>query len=720
MPRIVVLFVAIAAALATRSAAGIETARVALTDGVPQLLLDDKPVPARVFFGRQASTKGEQSQLNVFAAQIQMAAEAGVRMVSFPVPMPWPEPGQEPDWSRVDEVCATVLAANPDALLIPRIGTSPPAWWRKAHPSEMMVWDRGPVEREDVCVASEAWRSDVAERLTAIIEHLETKFGPHMAGYHPCGQNTGEWFYQGTWQAPLSGYSEASQKAWRAWLKREYVDDARLQAGWRNNKATLAAADVPSPELRRAAPHGLLRDPRHEQMLLDFARFQQQTMGETVCHLARVVRQATRGRKLVLFFYGYTFEFASVPNGAAISGHYNLRRVLDSPDIDLLCSPISYWDRGQGGTAPAMTAAESVALAGKMWLSEDDTATYLSSGIFPGHREKVDTWEESRELLVRNTAQCAIRNFATWWMDLGATGWFHDPRLWEGMRALAPLDQAMLRSPRAYRPEVAAVVDESSMLLLSARGNTVGRPAVYEARRPLGRMGAPYGQYLLDDAVAARVDAKLLVFLSAWQLSPAQREKLREAVAGRCALWCYAPGVYDFDGPASPAAMQDLTGFALRPAGSQQAWAEPTEAGRSLGLTEGFGVRAAVRPLFAAADATPEETLATYPDGSAAVALRRMGDGWSMFVGPPGVTSELLRVAARKAGVHLYTETDCNVYANGPFVALHAAKTGPVQLRLRSAGTVRDMLTGQELGMGKTLRLELELGQTRVLEMIPE
>jgi hypothetical protein len=77
--------------------------------------------------------------------------------------------------------------------------------------------------------------------------------------------------------------------------------------------------------------------------------------------------------------------------------------------------------------------------------------------------------------------------------------------------------------------------------------------------------------------------------------------------------------------------------------------------------------------LFAAADASPLETLATYPDGSAAVALRQAHGGQSLFVGAPGLTSELLRLAARKTGVHLCTQTDCNVYAIGPIVALHAA-----------------------------------------------
>ena len=45
------------------------------------------------------------------------------------------------------------------------------------------------------------------------------------------------------------------------------------------------------------------------------------------------IGRATALVGLILFFYGYVFEFAAVPNGPATSGHYALRRVLDSPDI---------------------------------------------------------------------------------------------------------------------------------------------------------------------------------------------------------------------------------------------------------------------------------------------------------------------------------------------------------------------------------------------------
>jgi hypothetical protein len=123
--------------------------------------------------------------------------------------------------------------------------------------------------------------------------------------------------------------------------------------------------------------------------------------------------------------------------------------------------------------------------------------------------------------------------------------------------------------------------------------------------------------------------------------------------------------------------------------------------------------------LFAAADALPEETLAAYSDGSAAIALRKSGNGWSLFVGAPGLTPEVLRLVARKAGAHLFTETDCNVYANGSIIGLSAAKDGPVTVDVGRPGPVTDALSGEPIGGGPRVTLSLKKGDTRVLRCDP-
>jgi len=652
---------------------------------------------------------------DAFEKQIRLAAGAGVNFVTFIVPTPWPAPGEAEDWSAVDLECDRVLAANPNALLLPRFGLDPPAWWAQAHPDHMMVWENGS-RRHTAVPASPLYRREAARRAAALVRHLEERYGDRMAGYHPCGQNTGEWFYEETWGQLLNGYAPADLEGFRAWLRQHYATDEALKVAWRDPQVTLATATVPTPAERRTSPAGVLRNPAAERKLVDFAAYQQDAMADLVIELAKAVREASRGRKLVVFFYGYAYEFGGVVLGPATCGHYAMRRVLQCPDIDILCSPISYGDRGLAQSGPVMSAAESVPLTGdKMWLQEDDTRTHCSPDEPDAIARTHNPWE-TEQVLTRNVVNEATRNMATWWMDLGMTGWFNDPGIWHLMRRLKPLDDIFLRNPAPYRPEVASVMHERSMLLVGPFVHDVTGPIIYAGRHALGRLGAPYGQYLLDDVLAGKVQARMYVFHNAWWLNESERKTLRRRTRGAAKVWCYAPGMYEDAGP-SPAAMKELTGFELVQVSPDKARVTPTAAGKKAGLEEEWGLERAVTPLFAARDAKPEETLAVYPDGSAAVALRKMPDGWSLFVGVPALTPALLRVAARAGGVHLYAEDDTCIWANGPVVAAQAVRDGTVRLRLPASRSVTDLLTGKPVARGASLALPMKRGEIRVLRL---
>lgn len=632
------------------------------------------------------------------SSQIRHAADADVPFVSFPIGTPWPRPGEEADYSAVDASCETILAANPNALLWPRLGLDAPFWWLEANPDEAMVWSGGEHVPHAV-VASPVYQAAALDALDKLVRHLEARFPDSLAGYHPCGQNTGEWFYEDTWGPDLNGYAPADLAAYRAW------------SGDPN-------ATVPTPEQRFAAPGGVLRDPATEANIVNFTRFQQEAMADFVCAQARVIKQATAGRKLSIIFYGYVYEFGAIATGPAISGHYALRRALDCPDIDILCSPISYHDRQQGGGGLCMTAAESVALAGKLWLVEDDTRTYLVRNTgFPGDVEGADTQADTRSLLQRNLAHELTRNMATWWMDLGSAGWYDDPVLWADMKAIEPLDQLLLDQPTAFHPQIASVVDEESALWFANRGWVASRPLIYEARAALSRLGAPFGQYLQDDLEAGRVPGELVILHNPFVTTPARRAALRRAAAGRSALWCFAPGYLEGDGH-NLAAMADLTGFDVQPLAGTNTGVTTTAQGLELGATNrAWAQLNEVTPRFTVVDAQPGEVLATWADGAPAVARRRVGDGWSIFWGVPGWDLGLLRGLAREAGVHLYTDTLCHIYANGPVLGLHAVADGPVMITLPRAARVRDALTGDAVADGTSFELDLKLGDTRIYRL---
>ncbi|MDR0338558.1 MAG: beta-galactosidase [Planctomycetaceae bacterium] len=664
---------------------------------------------------------------NFFQNQIKLAGNAGAKFVSFSTKLPWVPLGKEVDWSAVDDSCRRVLAANPDALLIPRIPMDPPSWWVAANPEEVITWKGTPHDsRQVAAVSSMKYRKEAAECLAELVRHLEENFGANMGGYHPVGQNTGEWFYQDSWGPALNGYAEADRTAWRIWLRTRYKNDEILQKAWGNHSVTLSTAEIPSPELRMSKTGGVFRDiavEKTQQSVLDFVEFQQEMMIDTVLDFAKTVRNASKGKRLVVMFYGYVFEFGALSTGPATSGHFALRKALASPDVDIYCSPISYFDRKAGGSAAAMTAAESVALAGKLWLYEDDTRTYLVPEFqlnFPGWRDGGTTFEATRQLLLRNTAECAVRHFGTWWMDLGTGGWFDDPKLWAEMKRLETLDNLFLDTPTPFQPDVAVFLNESSLLGVAAGGNVMSIPTVYQIRAPLARMGTPYGQYLLDDFLSGKVRAKLNVFAAAWRLSESQRKLLKQqsAKTGTVNIWCFASGFLDMEKGGSVETINELTGFKTKRIENVNAWAEPTEVGRLLGLANGFGVKNPVKPLFCVTDAKPDETLAVYADGSAAVVMRQGDSGeTSIFSGVPGVNSELLRLAAKKSGVHLYTEQDCNVYANGSVVVLHGSADAAVKIDFGKTSTIVDLLDGTTIGKGSVLTIPLKLGETRVLQM---
>ncbi len=666
-----------------------------------------------------------------FASQVKLAAHAGVNFLTTCTGMPWPKPGETFDWSTwADRATQSILDINPKAMVMPRFNLEPGYWWREANPDDVMAWEDRHKIRDPLIgiyggqgssmpdVASDKYRTEAGAHLVSYIRAMERKYGDKIAGYHLGGQVAGEWFYYG-WLDKYQGYSIASRAAWRKWLKKKYNTDDPLAKAWNRAAAKIELAETPPPEVRRTPKLGVFYDPETQRDVIDFNEYQQDMMADTILHFAKIARRETRGRKLVVSFYGYSFEWGFLNLGPAQSGHYALRRILQSQDIDGLSAPIDYTDRQSGGGGPMKPPLESINLAGKVWFSEDDTCTHLSTGKTAGSHDRAKTLEESINLLRRNTVQAALRNNAVWWMDLRSRGWFADPGLWDEMRRLEKIDYRMLRKPVPFEPEIAALLDEYSMMTVGFEGDTLTRPLVYEGRASLGRVGAPYGQYLLDDFTAGRVrKAKLLVFLNAWNLDAGQRAAIRRHGAGKVRFWCHAAGLMD-GRRASVENMAALTGFLYKrlppPTDKVKKRIKATPAGVELGLAQEWE-SSPTDPLYAVTDARHEETLATWPDSSAAVVMRKGPDGVDIFCGVPQIPTTLYRASARMAGVHLYTaEEDCNVYANGPFVSLHASRDGDVSVRLPHGSEGFDAISDAKLGDGEALTLPMKKGETRVV-----
>ena len=558
---------------------------------------------------------------NPFEETVRLAKEHGVDIV---IPngsgAVWRRDGTL-DFDKCDADFDRVLAVNPDALIIARFGVRPPSWMFEEHPDWRTTYADGSTQ-DDESVSCRPWRDYSARLVRELARHLMEKYPRNFAGLHIAAHRAGEWLYEDMLCGKLGGYDVHTRTAWRRFLAAQGEPDA-------------GTAEVPDEATRRAAADGeMLPDPVAERRLILFHRFLNEEMADRIAELAAVARAATEGRKLVAFFYGYSYEVASSgPN----SGHYALDYLLKKAagDIDFLCGPFSYGDRRTPDTRPVMAPADTMARYGVAWWNEDDTRTYLETNpdALQSQGGKPLTKTETLFALERNNRQNAVRNHGYWWMDLRGRGWFLDDDLWKVMDATRPFERTRLASDEPYAPAVATIVSETSVLHRRTAHTWTSSALLGNAQREFERAGVATGQYLLEDALTRDIPARIRFYLASWYLSKADRARLRAQRASRPDLvrvWMWASGLLDEDGK-DIAKVEDATGFRVRPVSSPS---YPN-----------------AKPLLAVEPREDDEVWSRYEDGSAAVVCRPLpGGGAEIFHAPPLLSRETIRRVLKTGG----------------------------------------------------------------------
>lgn len=657
-------------------------------------------------------------------SQEKFAKERGIDFVSFGMPAFWSD---SPLYRKVaDERFQAAIAANPDVRIIVRLGFEPPNEWLDAHPDDLMRSPDGTlIERMHVrfpTPSSEAYRRDAMEAARKFVEYVEKRYPNNIAGYHPSGGNSSEWFYGGSYEKGFHGYDKATLKAWRKWLAKKYRTDAALRRAWNNADASIETAAAPSKEERFGAECALL-DLKTRRAAFDFNIFLQDEMTDFILLAARTIRQTAPAKRLSVIFYGYGIGFSTVPNGPAYSGHYGFKKLLASPDIDIFTAPIAYTERQLGGLKRTVSAAESVLLAGKIWLDEDDNRTWLApkSGSPPYVLDPLQkSRAESVKVMQRNMANQTLRNIASWWMDLFGCGWFNDPEIWREMKDARAAELDMLEHPQPYRPEIALIHSDKSVMYIGGNGASfaTSRRLLDGGRAAMSRAGTPFGQYILEDALDGKLSAKLRVYLLASALTKREREILAAASEKYASMWCWTAGLVDLSANAySLDAVRELTGFDVSYAGDVPAVAHSTPAGLAAGLPAKFGVPQKVKPLLSPAARDGDTVLAKYADGSNAVVLRTSGRRPQMFVGTTVVPESLYRLMASVSGAHVYTKQPASVYANGAYVSITATTSEAHKIDFGREAEVFDALSGERLGKARVFEFDMEKGDVKFLRL---
>lgn len=619
--------------------------------------------------------------------QTRMAADAGVKFVTYFAPMGWETPG---DWADVDICNDHILAANPNALLIPRISLVPSDKWYDTHPDGSMKMHDGTYSPHRFpSIHNASYRQDLRERLTAYLKHMMEKYPRNFAGVHATGQNTSEWFYFDSW-GRMCGYDKPTLDAWRKWLAKRGAPDA-------------AWAVVPPPEERREKQERRrFFDPAkpNEARCVEFVEFQTEAMVDLVNEVNEICRRVTEGKKLVVSFYGYAWEFASAYQGPANTGHFGLMKLLreGAQNLDILSSPLSYAkpDRMWCGWTSMMGAVETAARHGVLWVHEDDSRTHLDPRTSACNSEGGSaTQAQTCDLMRRNIVYEAMRGCGSWWMDLFGFGWCADPVTWQAVPETKRFETALMARTKPYSPAVALIGDERSVYWQNCGSKNAAAPLWKMTKTSFARAGTGYGQYLLEDVIEKPIDAKLQVHCASWCLTDDQIAKLATDRAARPDLtrvWCWAPayiGPKGFDVWRTTA----LTGFRVKEITTPTLDAEATDEGLKLGFNETWGLATwspniaqqtkLVSPKLAVVPEPGDLVLAKWKnDGGAAVVARRNanGTGWSIFYGPTVMPLKVSLGLMRLAGVHSYLEhadeARTSLLADGNFIAMQALDDG--------------------------------------------
>lgn len=328
---------------------------------------------------------------------------------------------EKDDFSGFDSDLDRIVSACPDARIFPRVNLSMPLHWEQKYPEECN--DTGVEGRPArFCFSSDLWRRDAGNYLRKLINHIQNgPYADNVIGYQLAAGSTEEW-------VGLDELGSIGPAAHRK-FKERYGENASEKS---------------------------------------FYRYLSEITAETIIYFAQLVKQYTNRQKIVGVFYGYTFE---VPRRTGC--HHALRKILDTPDIDFICSPGSYITRltPEFGWS-VMLPVDSLKLHGKLYFFEFDTRTFLSRHVNecrPGscqiglYTHPIWTGHDRRRTIGQlrmNFAQQLSVGAASWWFDMWG-GWYHDDKLMSELSLYHKICKQFLNDPdRSSVAEVAVFIDE--------------------------------------------------------------------------------------------------------------------------------------------------------------------------------------------------------------------------------------------------------------------
>ena len=510
--------------------------------------------------------------------------DSGVRVFFFHCNTLWLQPDAI---ELFDKEASALLAACPNAYIVPRIGLHPPVDWILAHPGECVTYSDGekpPLHlftesyEADLpmmySLASSLWREAAGEALGELWRALMAlPYADRIIGCFPAAGHTSEWYngllFLDREKQRCQGYSDAVKREFSLYLKETYGTNENLRAAWND-----PAADIENPRIPTYEEHYFGEDvdydaaiPKRKMLsnaetppaecngthigaftdmntcphVYDFYRMHHKATARAQRHFAKVIKSITPNR-----IVGMCYGSQGCDNTLTSGRNGYVSWLLDCKDYDFMLNPSVYQNRQPGGFPAQRIAEDSFALHETVYISQEDTRTHAENRFF---RRKYNVYDETDSInaMKREFGKNICCDNYYWWFDqlLGGRR-YRFPAIYDLIKKQQAISKTAYTLDRTKECDVAYIFCEKSTQVTSMQ--TTGEVAELLRNHELPYVGVRYAQYYVSDIASEKMPAhKLYVFVNCFVLTKEEREAIRARLSleGAVALWIYASGFAD-------------------------------------------------------------------------------------------------------------------------------------------------------------------------------
>ena len=642
-------------------------------------------------------------------------SKVGIQAHRFSLPLGWTTPATF-DSREADQLLDEWTATAPESTWFPMLWMDGPdtKWWESVHPGECAVMrsrDSGEIVREaegvprplesagdnrggktlfdqhhqrSPCLhsfASTIWLEEACEALHRALDHFHRRHPGRFRAFYLCAGLSYEWFGWGNYSDQvLFDYSKPMEVWFKEWLQLRYGSLEALNTNWASEFRGWEEVAPPLPTHRPARDGAAFRSGPEHQAARDFDHAQADAQAHCLIRLCQAAKSTSPARFGA--FYGYWWTQSNAPSPGR-NGHLALQKILDSPEVDFLASPLDYVNRGTDGSSASQSLPDSALLHGKEFINSADIR--LKKGAHPEWQPYVGSPEseaEGIEWMKKDFGFSMAHGLTHSWVDLFG-GAFQDPVHSAALETLQKIAEAHSSRRQPANAEALLVIDEQGL-----DRTTPGHAAwtiLLSANRQwhLSRCGFPWACVTLRDFLDYEWPTTRLVnFLVFDATSPGLVERIHEKLST-----LQATAIWNFPDPSirSLKTMERLTGFSLKQRASPPLDWEVQSAhdGLRFGpshLRSGATARMRYFPEPSEWEALPCLSIKDPANGRIHAHWASDNEPCVAETNAPGFRSVLntglllhetiLARIAQEAGVHLYTPPGPVVHANPRFASV--------------------------------------------------